>query len=949
MPAMFGFKFMGTSRSKFSHSVAVVAPSGQQQPPQILAPVIENELTCKESELSGEIEDEKPAASKETRCSWRADDTSSAMAEEGESTNPELAQHKNPIPSAESISHQTTKSLSSIHDMTELGEGSSFVHWHKSALSTDTTTGRSNEVKSHKSEISEASSSIHGTIKDHPRRRTKSIPSEISAGRNSSIVTRKTFKSVKAYRNDETFTNHESLPCLAQAYAQFAKTYPEYLHTVAVDKIRQEEYPHLEESGHICLDYCGYGLFSESQQRWQKSSSSFGLAYISANLPTHALYGNADAGTAEFDIKCRVCSYLNIQESEYCIVFTASRGSAFKLLAESYPFHLKKRLLTLYDYESDAVNWMEETARKKGANVISARFRWPSLRLWATDLQKKITEKKKKKEPGKGLFIFPMQSRVTGSKYSYQWMAKAHDNNWDVLLDASALGPKAMGSLGLSVFQPDFIVSSFYKVYGSDPTGFGCLLIKHSAIQGLHNSSAARGVGMVKLVPLPALSDTSSAGGLGGEHINMEKQVHENENHNEGESLDRPFSRPASQGEFISIPAFSGPLARMGANLAAQSAASSGVEGMVAPMDEEESSSGKLHQFRPAHKTSNSELEREQSNISSLDRINEDYVSEDLETFQFDEIEESDSESIHDHQRVMNLLREQITDSGNAAEDGRVPMGCQSQQEECEASSSRYSEALSQQKRRQNRSASAYYIGSQGDQSFVYSEDASLAFPDEGDEGSISEVACDPPVVRRKEPEIVCKGLDHADTLGLSKSNTRLRCLINWLIASMLKLHHPGSQDSHHLVQIYGPKISYDRGASVAFNLFDWKGNILQPALVQRLADRSNISLGTTTLHHIRFPENHLDWPGFTEPRNSSVGIPTVEGQLEGGGRSPSIEVSTVALGFITNFADVYRFWVFLAKFLDADFVSKEEWRYRSLNQETVVLGMQEAAKSPLH
>lgn len=39
------------------------------------------------------------------------------------------------------------------------------------------------------------------------------------------------------------------------------------------------------------------------------------------------------------------------------------------------------------------------------------------------------------------------------------------------------------------------------QVFGADPTGFGCLFIKNSIIQGLHNSDRARGVGMVRIIP----------------------------------------------------------------------------------------------------------------------------------------------------------------------------------------------------------------------------------------------------------------------------------------------------------------------------------------------------------------------------------------------------------------------------------------------------------------
>ncbi|KAE8696213.1 prolyl endopeptidase-like isoform X1 [Hibiscus syriacus] len=78
-------------------------------------------------------------------------------------------------------------------------------------------------------------------------------------------------------------------------------------------------------------------------------------------------------------------------------------------------------------------------------------------------------------------------------------MALAQQNNWHVLLDAGSLGPKDMNSLGLSLFRPDLIITSFYRVFGHDPTGFGCLLIKKSVMGSLQNWSGSTGSGMVKI------------------------------------------------------------------------------------------------------------------------------------------------------------------------------------------------------------------------------------------------------------------------------------------------------------------------------------------------------------------------------------------------------------------------------------------------------------------
>lgn len=193
--------------------------------------------------------------------------------------------------------------------------------------------------------------------------------------------------------------------------------------------------------------------------------------------------------------------------------------------------------------------------------------------------------------------------------------------------------------------------------------------------------------------------------------------------------------------------------------------------------------------------------------------------------------------------------------------------------------------------------------------------------------------------VVRKEPEIFCRGLNHADTLDLKKINDRLRLLMNWLISSLLKLQHLQSNKFSRLVKIYGPRVNDDRGASLAFNLFDRDGILIRPSLVQQLADRNNISLGTGLLHHIPFPANRSDLQGLLEPeQDSSLGTLSSKVWSRDVDKSPRLAVVTIALGLLTNFEDLYRLWAFVAKFLDAKFVSNELCCYQSLNQEQVVV-----------
>lgn len=184
------------------------------------------------------------------------------------------------------------------------------------------------------------------------------------------------------------------------------------------------------------------------------------------------------------------------------------------------------------------------------------------------------------------------------------------------------------------------------------------------------------------------------------------------------------------------------------------------------------------------------------------------------------------------------------------------------------------------------------------------------------------------------DQELECNCLDQVDSLGLILITNRSRYLINWLVNSLLKLEHPNAEGVR-LVRIYGPKIKFDRGPALAFNIFDWKGEKVEPVLVQKLADRSSISLSYGFLHHIYFSDKYAAMKErFLEKRergSNKTAASNFMGKCDQG-----ITVVTAALGFLANFEDTYRVWAFVAQFLDADFVEKERWRYTSLNQNTI-------------
>jgi molybdenum cofactor sulfurtransferase len=246
-------------------------------------------------------------------------------------------------------------------------------------------------------------------------------------------------------------------------------------------ELRQREYNILDMQGQTYLDFTGGNLYPRSLVlKHQELLLNHVLGNPHSTNPT-----SQKATQLVEETRQRVLEFFRAGK-DYTCIFTQNASAAMKIVGESYPFGPSSALLMLAD-NHNSVNGIREFCRKSGGRTTYVPVNYEDLQINEDLLREKLLENSGGEN---SLFAFPGQSNVSGVKHPLEWIARAQEMGYDVLLDAAALVPSTR--LDLSFWKPDFVSVSFYKIFGY-PTGIGCLLVNKRVFEKLRKPWFAGG------------------------------------------------------------------------------------------------------------------------------------------------------------------------------------------------------------------------------------------------------------------------------------------------------------------------------------------------------------------------------------------------------------------------------------------------------------------------
>ncbi|KAK8706412.1 hypothetical protein V6N13_049979 [Hibiscus sabdariffa] len=253
----------------------------------------------------------------------------------------------------------------------------------------------------------------------------------------------------------------------------------------SIDEIRASEFKRLTDT--VYLDHAGATLYSELQ-----------MEAVFKDLSTN-VYGNphsqSDSSSATSDIvreaRRQVLDYCNASQKDYKCIFTSGATAALKLIGENFPWSCNSTFI--YALSQGAAAFavdINEAVDQDGASRNSLT----SVKVSQHSVQRR-NEAKVLEGAAIGdaynLFAFPSECNFSGMRFGLDLVNIVKQNaeiflegspyskgRWMVLIDAAK--GCATRPPDLSLYPADFVVISFYKLFGY-PTGLGALIIRNDA------------------------------------------------------------------------------------------------------------------------------------------------------------------------------------------------------------------------------------------------------------------------------------------------------------------------------------------------------------------------------------------------------------------------------------------------------------------------------------
>jgi selenocysteine lyase/cysteine desulfurase len=151
-------------------------------------------------------------------------------------------------------------------------------------------------------------------------------------------------------------------------------------------------------------------------------------------------------------------------------------------------------------------------------------------------------------------------------------------------------------------------------------------------------------------------------------------------------------------------------------------------------------------------------------------------------------------------------------------------------------------------------------------------------------------------------------GLSWVNGIGIDLIHQRVTFLVGWLLDRLTALRHGNGEP---MARIYGPASSRDRGGTVAFNLLDPRGRVLDERAVARDTAAAGISIRTGCFCNPgavegAFGLTKADWQRVLRGRPRTVDhYIDLLGMPSGGALRASV-------GLASNVEDVERFLAFV-------------------------------------